>query len=95
MDGILWAWDVSVCKDNGRPCHTVLAEVQELLLPGGFAIGDWFTIANTVIAPFLGDWEVHFCNDIGRFAKGMGTCLHEVLFQSKRSGCLQKVCIKR
>ena len=67
-----------------------LAEVQELISPDGFAVGDRFTIADAAIAPFLGRWELLFRNDVGRFAEGTGTRVHEVLFQSERFGRLQK-----
>ena len=67
-----------------------LAEVQEMLSPGGFAVGDRFTIADAAIAPFLGRWELLFRNDVGRFAEGTGTRVYEVLFQSERFGRLQK-----
>ena len=67
-----------------------MAEVQELLSPDGFAVGDRFTIADAAIAPFLGRWELLFRNDVGRFAEGTGTRVHEVLFQSERFARLQK-----
>ena len=67
-----------------------MTEVQEMLSPGGFAVGDRFTIADAAIAPFLGRWELLFRNDVGRFAKGTGTRVYEVLFQSERFGRLQK-----
>lgn len=67
-----------------------VAEIQELLSPGGFAVGDRFTIADAAIAPFLGRWELLFRNDVGRWAKGAGPRVHEVLFQSERFGRLQE-----
>ena len=67
-----------------------LAEVQEMLLPDGFAVGDWFMIADAVIAPFLGSWELLFHNDVEKFAEGTGMHVHKVLFWSKRFGHLQK-----
>jgi glutathione S-transferase len=70
-----------------------VAELQELLspLPDGFAVGgDRFTIADAAIAPFLGRWELLFRHDVGRFAEGMGTRVHEVLFRSERFARLQK-----
>ena len=67
-----------------------LAEVQDLLSPSGFAVGDHFTIADAAIAPFLGRWELLFRNDVGKFAEGAGKRVHEVLFQSERFARLQK-----
>ncbi|KAH9974627.1 glutathione S-transferase [Lactifluus volemus] len=49
-----------------------LAEVQELLSPSGFAIGDHFTIADAALAPFLGRWELLLRNDVGKYAEGTG-----------------------
>lgn len=67
-----------------------LAEVQELLSPDGFAVGERFTIADAAIAPFLGNWELRFRNEVGRFAEGVGMRLHDVFFQSERFARLQK-----
>ena len=66
------------------------AEIQDLLSPSGFAVGDHFTIADAAIAPFLGRWELLFGNDVGKYAEGAGKRLHEVLFQSERFARLQK-----
>ena len=66
-----------------------LAEVQEMLSPDGFAVGDRFTITDAAIAPFLGRWELLFRNDVGRFTEGTGTRVYEVVFQSERFGRLQ------
>jgi glutathione S-transferase len=61
-----------------------LAEVQELLSPSGFAIGDHFTIADAALAPFLGRWELLLRNDVGKYAEGTGPRVHAILFQSER-----------
>ena len=66
------------------------AEIQDLISPSGFAVGDHFTIADAAIAPFLGRWELLFRNDIGKFAEGEGKRVHEILFQSERFARLQK-----
>lgn len=66
------------------------AEVQDLLSPSGFAVGDHFTIADATIAPFLGRWELLFRNDVGKFEAGAGKRVHEILFQSERFARLQK-----
>jgi glutathione S-transferase len=65
------------------------AEIQELLQPSGFAVGDHFTIADAALAPFLGRWELELRNDVGKFAEGTGPRVHEVLFQSERFSRLQ------
>ena len=67
-----------------------VAEIQDLLSPSGFAVGDHFTIADAAIAPFIGCWELLFRNDVGKFAEGEGKRVHEVLFQSERFARLQK-----
>ena len=67
-----------------------VAEIQGLLSPSGFAVGDHFTIADAAIAPFLGRWELVFRNDVGKYAEGDGKRVHEVLFQSERFARLQK-----
>lgn len=66
-----------------------LAEIQELLQPSGFAVGDHFTIADAALAPFLGRWELELRNDVGKYAEGTGPRVHEVLFQSERFSRLQ------
>ncbi|KAH9983793.1 glutathione S-transferase [Russula compacta] len=66
------------------------AEIQELLSPSGFAVGDHFTIADAALAPFLGRWELNFRNDVGRYPEGTGPRVHEILFQSERFARLQK-----
>jgi glutathione S-transferase len=66
-----------------------LAEVQELLSPSGFAIGDHFTIADAALAPFLGRWELQLRNDVGKYAEGTGPRVHAILFQSERFSRLQ------
>lgn len=66
------------------------AEIQELLSPSGFAVGDHFTIADAALAPFLGRWELNFRNDVGKYPEGAGSRVHEVLFQSERFARLQK-----
>jgi glutathione S-transferase len=48
------------------------AEVQELLAPGGFAVGDHFTIADAALAMFFGRWELQLCHDVGKYAEGTG-----------------------
>jgi len=67
-----------------------VAEIQDLLSPSAFAVGDHFTIADAAIAPFLGRWELLFRNDVGKFAEGAGQRVHEILFQSERFARLQK-----
>jgi len=68
-----------------------VAEIQDLLPPAvQFAVGDHFTIADAAIAPFLGRWEVHLRNDVGKFAEGTGPRVYEELFLSERFGRLQK-----
>jgi glutathione S-transferase len=67
-----------------------IAEVQELLSPSGFAVGDHFTIADAALAPFLGRWELLLRNDVGRFEEGTGPQVHAVLFQSERFSRLQE-----
>jgi len=66
-----------------------VAEIQDLISPSGFAVGDHFTIADAAIAPFLGRWELLFRNDVGKFAEGEGKRVHEVLFLSSRANDLQ------
>ena len=65
------------------------AEVQELLQPTGFAVGDHFTIADAALAPFLGRWELQLRHGVGKFAEGTGPRVHAVLFQSERFSRLQ------
>ena len=68
-----------------------VAEIQELLPPAGqFAVGDHFTIADAALAPFLGRWELHLRNDVGKFPEGTGLRLYEELFRSERFSRLQK-----
>ncbi len=67
-----------------------VAEIQELLSPSGFAVGDRFTIADAALAPFLGRWELFFRNDIGKYAEGTGPRVYQELFQSERFARLQK-----
>jgi glutathione S-transferase len=67
-----------------------VAEIQELIGPNGFAVGDNFTIADAAIAPFLGRWELLLRNDVGKYVEGTGPRVHEILFQSERFARLQK-----
>ena len=56
-----------------------VAEVEELLRPRGFAVSDEFTIVDAALAPFLSHADLFLCNDIGRYAGGMGPRVHETL----------------
>ena len=67
-----------------------VAEIQELFSPSGFAVGNHFTIADAALAPFLGRWELNLRNDAGKYAKGTGPRIHELLFRSERFARLQK-----
>ena len=67
-----------------------VAEIQELLSPSGFAVGDRFTIADAALAPFLGRWELFFRNDVGKYVEGTGPRVYQELFQSERFARLQK-----
>lgn len=67
-----------------------VAEIQELLSPSGFAVGDHFTIADAALAPFVGRWDLLLRNDVGKYAEGAGPRVHEVLFQNERFVRLQK-----
>ncbi|KAH9033157.1 glutathione S-transferase [Lactarius deliciosus] len=68
-----------------------VAEIQELLPPAvQIVVGDHFTIADAALAPFLGRWELHLPNGVGKFAEGAAPRVYEELFQSERFGRLQK-----
>jgi glutathione S-transferase len=67
-----------------------LAEVQELLPPSGFAVGDGFTIADAALSPFLGRADLFLRNDVGKYAEGMGPRVHETVFRSERFARLQR-----
>ena len=68
-----------------------VAEIQELLPPAAqFAVGDHFTIADAAFAPFLGRWELHLRNDVGKFPEGTGLRLYQELFRSERFARLRK-----
>lgn len=77
---------------GGSPDNFIagVAEVQELLPPSGFAVGDGFTIADAALAPFLSRADLFLRNDIGKYVEGTGPCVHETLFRSERFGRLQK-----
>jgi len=67
-----------------------VTEIQELLSPSGFAVGNHFTIADAALAPFVGRWELNLRNDVGKYAEGTGPRIHELLFRSERFARLQK-----
>ncbi|KAF8261501.1 hypothetical protein EI94DRAFT_1780222 [Lactarius quietus] len=68
-----------------------VAGIQELLPPDAqFAVGDHFTIADAAIAPLLGRWQLHFQNDIGKYAQGAGLRVYDELFKSERFARFQK-----
>ena len=73
------------------PFVAAVAEIQELLPPSAqFAVGGHFTIADAALAPFLGRWELHLRNDLGKFPEGTGPRLYQELFRSERFARLQK-----
>jgi len=67
-----------------------ITEIQELLSPSGFAVGNHFTIADAALAPFVGRWELNLRNDVGKYAEGTGPRIHELLLRSERFARLQK-----
>lgn len=50
---------------------TAFEQIQALLPPTGFAIGE-FSIADIAIAPFLGRLELALSNDLGAWPEGQG-----------------------
>ncbi|KAH9958228.1 glutathione S-transferase [Russula dissimulans] len=67
-----------------------VTEIQELLSPSGFAVGDHFTIADAALAPFIGRLELNLRNDVGKYAEGTGPRIHELLFRGERFARLQR-----
>ncbi|THH20325.1 hypothetical protein EW146_g1005 [Bondarzewia mesenterica] len=66
-----------------------LEEVQALLPPKGYAVGEW-SIADAAITPFLGRTDLLLKNDIGRYPVGEGPKVHEQIFQGERFARLQQ-----
>jgi len=71
---------------NGRvpdpdAVFSAIEQLQALLPPEGFAIGDGknFTIADAAVAPFFGRLEVALKNDFGGFPEGEGKKAWETL----------------
>ena len=61
-----------------------VAEVQELLPPGGFAVSDGFTLADAALAPFLSRADMFIRNNIGKNAEGIDPRVHKTIFRSER-----------
>ena len=76
----------SVLVNDGDPEQLVQAaeQIQELLPPQGFAVGE-FSAADIAIAPFLGRLKVTLGNDLGGFpaGKGEGVRILKLLQQPK------------
>ncbi|TFY69786.1 hypothetical protein EVG20_g3006 [Dentipellis fragilis] len=68
-----------------------LKALQALLPPGGgFAVGPEFSIADAVVAPFLGRIELYLRTDIGKFPAGEGPKLYKQVFEGVEFARLQQ-----
>ena len=67
-----------------------LEEIQSLLPPEGFAVGEKWSIADAAITPFLGRTDLLLRNDIGKYPVGEGPKVHAEIFQGARFARLQK-----
>jgi len=66
---------------NADALLSAVEQLQALLAPEGFAIGDGknFTIADAAVAPFFGRLEVALKNDLGGYPEGEGKKVWETL----------------
>ena len=79
------------CGNASEPFVTALAEIQDLLpLDAQFAVGDYFTIADAALAPWLGRWELYLRNDVGKYREGIFPRVYEEVFKSERFARFQK-----
>ncbi|KAJ7598425.1 glutathione S-transferase [Mycena floridula] len=65
--------------------YEAIETIQDLLPKDKkFAVSDDFTIADAAILPFFARMEIAFSHDLGAFAEGEGTKIHEKLNKDNR-----------
>ncbi|KAI0048892.1 glutathione S-transferase [Auriscalpium vulgare] len=76
--------------ESPEKVYAALADVQALLSPAGFAVGDKYTIADAAIAPFLGRADIMLKRDLGRYEPGVGAGAYKEIFETPKFARLQK-----